>query len=167
MQGLSKANELAAHFGALLVLVHVIPQALTSYEFGLEIPVPRAGDEEIECCRRMLRQVARNSVAVDVDIALVVRRGDVAGIVLETARNYHADLIVLGAHGARHNVLETLANMAEKLLIGSVAKRVLNESACPVLLVHEDHTKPHNPHTAPVESCNAEDDAISIARKPS
>ena len=51
---------------------------------------------------------------------------DVAGIVLRHAEHIHAELIVMGTHGRRG---------VRRLVIGSVAERVLRFSRCPVLLM--------------------------------
>ncbi|HEX3383431.1 MAG TPA: universal stress protein [Paraburkholderia sp.] len=51
---------------------------------------------------------------------------DVASIVLRHAEQIHADLLVMGTHGRRG---------VQRLVIGSVAERVLRFSRCPVLLM--------------------------------
>jgi nucleotide-binding universal stress UspA family protein len=51
---------------------------------------------------------------------------DVASIVLRHAEQIHADLLVMGTHGRRG---------VQRLVIGSVAERVLRFSRCPVLLL--------------------------------
>jgi nucleotide-binding universal stress UspA family protein len=51
---------------------------------------------------------------------------DVASIVLRHAEQIHADVIVMGTHGRRG---------VRRLVIGSVAERVLRFSRCPVLLM--------------------------------
>ncbi|WP_233808253.1 universal stress protein [Paraburkholderia sp. HP33-1] len=53
---------------------------------------------------------------------------DVASTVLRHAEQIHADLLVLGTHGRRG---------VRRLVIGSVAERVLRFSRCPVLLLRE------------------------------
>ncbi|MGF6266756.1 nucleotide-binding universal stress UspA family protein [Paraburkholderia youngii] len=53
---------------------------------------------------------------------------DVATIVLRHGEDVHADLLVLGTHGRRG---------VRRLVIGSVAERVLRFSTCPVLLMRE------------------------------
>ncbi|MBC8746656.1 MULTISPECIES: universal stress protein [Paraburkholderia] len=57
---------------------------------------------------------------------------DVASIVLRHAEQIHADLLVLGTHGRRG---------VQRLVIGSVAERVLRSSRCPVLLLREQSTE--------------------------
>jgi nucleotide-binding universal stress UspA family protein len=55
----------------------------------------------------------------------VVLNGDVADTLVEYAKENDIDLIVMGTHGAQG---------IEKILLGSVAERVLNRSSCPVLV---------------------------------
>ncbi|MBB5496841.1 universal stress protein [Paraburkholderia sp. MM5384-R2] len=57
---------------------------------------------------------------------------DVAAIVLRYGEQIHADLLVLGTHGRRG---------VRRLVIGSVAERVLRFSTCPVLLMREPSTE--------------------------
>ena len=54
-----------------------------------------------------------------------IRRGDAASAILHTAAEIGADLLVIGSH-RRHGVA--------KLVLGSVAERILHEAHCPVLL---------------------------------
>ena len=56
----------------------------------------------------------------------VLLEGDPATEIVHYARDTHADLIVMGTHG-RTGV--------ERLLMGSVAERVMREAACSVLVV--------------------------------
>ena len=52
----------------------------------------------------------------------------VSGVILEDARKFRADLIVMGTHGRRG---------LNRLLLGSDAERVLREARIPVLLVRQ------------------------------
>ncbi|MFT4069380.1 universal stress protein [Paraburkholderia sp.] len=54
---------------------------------------------------------------------------DVAQVILRHAAQIHADLLVMGTHGRRG---------VRRLVIGSVAERVLRFSQCPVLLIREE-----------------------------
>jgi nucleotide-binding universal stress UspA family protein len=69
------------------------------------------------------------AVAVDAETALLdgKQAGDrIAQIVVQDARNWDADLIVLGTHG-RHGF--------DRVFLGSVAETVLRTASVPVLLV--------------------------------
>jgi len=51
---------------------------------------------------------------------------DVAHRINQTADEWHADLIVMGTHGRRG---------FRRMVLGSVAERVLRGAACPVLMI--------------------------------
>jgi len=55
----------------------------------------------------------------------VVLRGEVIESIVDFTREARADLLVMGTHGAKG---------IEKILLGSVAERVLKRASCPVLM---------------------------------
>jgi nucleotide-binding universal stress UspA family protein len=57
-----------------------------------------------------------------------LRRGQAAPVILEQARLWNADLIVMGTHGHRG---------LEHLILGSVAEQVIRTSSVPVLTLKE------------------------------
>ncbi len=61
-----------------------------------------------------------------VAIEAVVREGNTAAEILDQARTMNADLLVIGTHGR---------SGFERLLLGSVAEKVLRKASCPVLTV--------------------------------
>jgi nucleotide-binding universal stress UspA family protein len=64
--------------------------------------------------------------APSVTIDAVVREGNTAGEIVEQATGMRADLLIIGSHG-RSGV--------ERLLLGSVAEKVLRKASCPVMTV--------------------------------
>jgi nucleotide-binding universal stress UspA family protein len=64
--------------------------------------------------------------APGITIAVAVREGNTAGEILEQAASMNADLLVIGTHG-RSGV--------ERLVLGSVAEKVLRKASCPVMTV--------------------------------
>ena len=69
---------------------------------------------------------AETETAPGITIEAVVREGDVAAETLEQAASMRADLLVIGTHGR---------SGFERLLLGSVAEKVLRKANCPVLTV--------------------------------
>jgi nucleotide-binding universal stress UspA family protein len=69
---------------------------------------------------------ARAESAPGVTIDAVVREGNAAGEIVEEATNMKADLLVIGTHGR---------SGFERLLLGSVAEKVLRKASCPVMTV--------------------------------
>ena len=69
---------------------------------------------------------AETESAPGVTIEAVVREGNTATEILEQATSMQADLLVIGTHGR---------SGFERLLLGSVAEKVLRKASCPVLTV--------------------------------
>ena len=57
---------------------------------------------------------------------ILIKNGDTAEIIVQTAKEQNCDLIVMGTHG--HGVITDV-------LIGSTAKRVVRQSTIPVLVI--------------------------------
>jgi len=133
LEALPIAVEIAAHFDAELLLVHVLPMdAPTPWDippyadFGLaSLPLPEYEAQVRQEVERRMELVASKH-AQGVKVRTVLRRGDAATEIGLLATAEKADLIVLATHGWtgwRH------------LVFGSVAERVLREAPCPVLSV--------------------------------
>jgi nucleotide-binding universal stress UspA family protein len=79
----------------------------------------------------------------------VVRVGAATDVILDEAKNHHADRIVVGTHGRRG---------LGRLLLGSVAEVVARRSTIPVLVVHESSYIEERP------AADAERAAAAVAR---
>ncbi|HZN54164.1 MAG TPA: universal stress protein [Candidatus Polarisedimenticolaceae bacterium] len=130
---LPAAVELAAHFDAELLLVHVLPVDMPSpwdvppyADFGVaSLPVQEYETQVRAEVERRLAGVAAKH-AQGARARTVIARGDAAAEVARIAAEEAADLIVLATHGWtgwRH------------LVFGSVAEKILREAPCPVLSV--------------------------------
>ncbi len=133
LEALPIAAEIASHFDAELLLVHVLPvDSPTPWDippyadFGLaSLPLPEYESHVRQEVDRRLLQVAAKHAA-GAKVRCPVRRGDAAAEIGRVAAEEKADLIVLATHGWtgwRH------------LVFGSVAEKVLREAPCPVLSV--------------------------------
>jgi nucleotide-binding universal stress UspA family protein len=133
LQAIPIAVEIASHFKAELLLVHVLPVDTPTpwdippyADFGLaSLPLPEYEAQVREEVERRLATVAAKNVS-GVQARCLVGRGDAAAEVNRLAAEEKADLIVLATHGWtgwRH------------LVFGSVAEKVLREAPCPVLSV--------------------------------
>jgi nucleotide-binding universal stress UspA family protein len=127
------AVEIASHFDAELLLVHILPVDTPTpwdippyADFGLaSLPLPAYESQVREEVERRISMVAAKHVH-GVKVRGLVGRGDAAGEINRMATAENADLIVLATHGWtgwRH------------LVFGSVAEKVLREAPCPVLSV--------------------------------
>ena len=74
--------------------------------------------------RASLQRHARAELQGKVGYEFVIRKGEVVEQILAAVRTFEADLIVIPTHGRRG---------LKKLMLGSVAERVVRESPVPVL----------------------------------
>jgi universal stress protein A len=141
MDAVPLAAEMAAHFGAALCLVHVLPvDAPTPWDvppyadFGLaSLPVPEYEGQVRREVERRLGQVVSKHVPDSVTVESLVVRGDPAVEIHRIAKERGVDLIVIATHGWtgwRH------------LVFGSVAERVLREAPCAVLSIRRPGAPP-------------------------
>ena len=77
---------------------------------------------------RDLRRVLTARRASDVKVEIVMRKGNVVQEILAQAKTSRSDLVVIGSHG-RGGV--------QRLVLGSVAEKVLRLATCPVLTVRK------------------------------
>jgi nucleotide-binding universal stress UspA family protein len=119
LSALRLAIELARESKATLHLLHAIgvPRAP-------EVALPFG---RLETAARMgLEKLARQKVGDKVRYQVRIVLGDPASEVLQTAGRTRADLIVMATHGRKG---------VRRLVLGSVAERVVREAPCPVLTV--------------------------------
>jgi nucleotide-binding universal stress UspA family protein len=120
---------------AELHVVHAIAASLLPEHDG----EPTSIAAQLERAPIKLREyVDRACAGTTIKVVAHVRAGTPAQIILQTAADLDADMIVLGTHQRRG---------VEKLLLGSVAERVLREAPCPVLIA-----APKSFHAAPASS---------------
>lgn len=129
--GLNEAIGLAAEHGARLRVLNVIDEMIFMPAVGT---FPMAGmDEMIESLRdsgkKALDEAAQMAAKrnVKAECAQIESRArPVSDVILNDAKSWRANLIVMGTHGRRG---------MNRLLLGSDAERVLREAPVPVLLV--------------------------------
>src|SRR5215469_6656876 len=104
-----------------LYLLHVLPEGVRP---GGELPT-----STVELARECLEDFAREQPAVDVKPELLVRSGDPAEVIVKVANELGVGVIVMATHGYRG---------LARLLLGSVAERVIREAQTPVLTVRPE-----------------------------
>lgn len=87
--------------------------------------VPAHYHREAESCQEALDLASVDLAMANMTALSLVRVGDPATVIVETARDLEADLIVLGTHGRQG---------LERLLKGSVAESVLRQATCGVFI---------------------------------
>jgi len=138
---LSYAQEMAAKFGAELVLLHVdqpLAPVMMTPELGPAMDIgamSRIAEEQRMLAQRELDKLIKNVRDAGLKGKCLLKVGSPFLEILHTAQNEKADLIVLGTHGRTG-----LAHV----LMGSVAERVVQKAPCPVLTIrHPDRKFKH------------------------
>ncbi len=123
-QVLARAQDLAAHYGARISLVHVVEPVVTDVAYDLMPAVPVEIETDlVERARQYLESLAEEAGLSDSQ--RLVEVGSVKGELLRLAEEQGVDLIVVGTHG-RHGV---------SMMLGSTANAVLHGTPCDVLAV--------------------------------
>lgn len=126
------AARLARHTGGTLVLVRVVNIA-TSYWPAVATPYPlmmqAVVDAEVEEAATYLETVATRPLLAGLEITTTARYGAATPVILATAMEYHADLIVMCSHGYIG---------ITHVMMGSVAEKVARHASVPVLIVRDN-----------------------------
>jgi nucleotide-binding universal stress UspA family protein len=121
------ACELARVHVAELELVHVFTR-LPAYSYA-EAPAPaveKIWEEQRQWVRQALDERVAAAAAGGLRARSVLKTGTPAPEIADTAGEHRADLIVIGTHGRTG---------LDRLIVGSVAERVVRLAPCPVLAV--------------------------------
>jgi len=128
--------SLAKAMGAEVILMHVVtdPAYYTTAEYSpimgfggyMDVaqlyPVPTDG---LKLASQQFLDKTKHHLNDDT-IQTIVKEGDISDSILETARGVHADIIVMGSHSRK---------WLENIVVGSVAKDVLNHTKVPLYII--------------------------------
>ena len=125
---LKRAEELARHFAAELIVAHVIPTLPGPHSFPdpqapLNFDVPLFQQELAIKAEHMLKELVSHH---KVESRNLVTTGEAAPEILRIAEAEHVDLIVIASHGLTG---------WRRLVFGSVAEKVVRQTTCPVLTI--------------------------------
>ncbi|BCB96861.1 universal stress protein [Dissulfurispira thermophila] len=120
-KAVKEAVDLAKVSGAELLIVTAVD---ITDEF--ESQAPGLTDKMTEKAKKLLDKVTKKIAAVNIKINGEVHVGDPFDVIVNIAKRKKADLIVMGSHGRTGIV---------RLLMGSVAARVIGHAPCNVLIV--------------------------------
>ena len=120
-RAVSVAGEIARRFGGEVVVLHVREHQVT---WGEDIDV-ESEREAMELVDRVVRELKQTETNVRSEVVRVPA-GHVGHEIVRVAEHEGADLIVMGTRGL---------SGWERVLVGSVADRVVHLAACPVLVV--------------------------------
>lgn len=118
----------------ILSVVEPFHPELAGWQSGFVPVAVEAQKEQLEAVQKMVREtaahlrhnLAQNSGNEAIVVEELVLEGHVKEMILDTARQWDADLIVMGSHG-RHGM--------EKLFLGSISQGVLSDAPCSVEIV--------------------------------
>jgi nucleotide-binding universal stress UspA family protein len=135
---LDHAATLARWYGAKLMLLYVHPAlAVAPLAPGLPLmPGVILSGEDRELVEARLESFAREEIGDQIPLTRHVLEGDAAREIRTFAQESGTQLIVLGTHGR---------SGFERLVMGSVAEKVMRTAACPVLTV-----PPRTPERVPL-----------------
>jgi nucleotide-binding universal stress UspA family protein len=120
---LDVACALAAEGHGRLVVLHVERPPLATLG-GTVAPPPLPNEYDRQKVWEELQRIKPLRPGLAIEYRL--EYGDPATVILQTAQDIGADLIVMGTHGRTG---------LRRLLMGSVAERVVRKASCPVLTV--------------------------------
>ena len=121
-----QALPLARAFGAEIVLLHVATEAPLWRESVFSANLAAVFEAQRKWTEDALAQRAVGLAAEGVPARSVVRVGAAWSEIVRVAADEHADMIVMGTQGRTG---------LDRLLLGSVAERVIRHASCPVLTV--------------------------------
>jgi len=124
---LDRAVELANHFGAELVLLHVVPYAPISPPDLMAVAAVVPDEERFDVARQQLESIAATRVPPTLQVRCEVKMGYADKEIACAADDEQVDILVIATHGLtgwRH------------LVFGSVAEAIVRAAHCPVLTVH-------------------------------
>jgi nucleotide-binding universal stress UspA family protein len=131
LNALNYATDLAKQNNGQLVLLHVIENPLADQygpkgqNFYAEV------EHALDWSKQKLADAARTHAA-GVPCETVAKRGNPYEEIIDLATAQQADMIVMSTHGRTG---------PQRLLIGSVAEKVVRTAPCPVLTVRHEATK--------------------------
>lgn len=133
--GLEEAIQIAKLVGGKIRILHVVNELIIDYAFGsglyanTVIEAMRSdGQKILNQAEALARQKGLEPEAVMIESI----GGPAAQFIVEQAKEWPADLVVMGTHGRRG---------LRRLALGSDAETVLRSVTAPVLLVHRPEAK--------------------------
>lgn len=126
LAGLEFAADLARTLRASLEVLHVVEIATYAPMMGVSVDLRRLREGHEQAALARLEKLAAALGTRGVRCGAAIKIGIAPYAIVDEAERSGADLVVMATHG-RHGV--------ERLLIGSVAERVVRAAGCPVLTV--------------------------------
>jgi nucleotide-binding universal stress UspA family protein len=124
---LAYAVDLAEGLGAKVVLLHAFELPIVGFPDGVVVATADVASRIVNAAQKALDDAARTFAKRKVEITSLLKQGDPREVVLATANDVRAELIIVGTHGRRG---------IARALIGSVTESIVRTAPVPVLTVH-------------------------------
>lgn len=134
--------SIAKSMNAEVVLLHIVtdPAFYSSAEYspimgftGMVYSSELASDSVEGLKKASMKYLKKSKEHLgDDNIQIIVKEGDFADTILETAKEINADIIVVGSHSQK---------WLENILMGSVAEEILHKSTIPLFIIPTKKTK--------------------------
>ena len=121
------AKEIALTYGAEIDLLHVVEQPFYPSAYGID-SVTFPTQEVVDRVEKQLGEMARTEIGYE-HVMVQATVGDPADEILSYVEDNEIDLVVIATHGRTG---------LDRILLGSVAERVLRRSPTPVFVVKPD-----------------------------
>jgi len=128
LAALDVAANFARQASATVAALNVVSLVISAGEVPADLELYR--DQENEAMERLKEIVDERLKGISNQI--LVRIGDPAKVIIQTAESLGADLLVMATHGRKG---------ISRVLMGSVTERVLRDAPCPVLTVRRSEEK--------------------------
>lgn len=123
-RALKHAHELALTYGARIDLLHVVEEIALPAAYGME-PINVVIPEVVESSERAMAEMARKEIGYE-HVVVHALAGYAVSTILDFADENDIDLMVIATHGRTG---------LDRLLMGSVAEKVVRRAPCPVFTV--------------------------------
>ena len=116
------AKKLNAHIS----FIHVV-EFYSTNNLVPSLTLEKINQERVERSAELVARLIEDNKKKYPDISGIVRKGDAVESIIKYAEEEQAGLLIIGTHGSKG---------LERILLGSVARRVLKRVHCPSLLMN-------------------------------
>ena len=135
-EALKAADELAAHFGATLHIINVVPLVpIVEAPIGVESASFNVASYQQELegqAQKSLKNLAEQKITRGVTAVTEVLIGNAAGEVIRYAGENGIDMIVIATHGL---------SGWRRFISGSTTEQIVRQASCPVLTIRRPGSK--------------------------
>jgi nucleotide-binding universal stress UspA family protein len=116
----------------VISVVEPVPAPAAELWYDESGSLERVQQEMTKRATKLTQKTSESLKRKELKIESAVREGDARALIVDEARKWSADLIVLGSHGYTG---------IKRLLLGSVASSVVSHAPCSVEIVRKKQTK--------------------------